>query len=469
MTRKIRWVMFVVTLLCATSLRSAFGAPAQSAQRTNHDAGGTHTIAESRVVAGTLELTGNCLRIGVKNTGSLGIGLTTSPGILFDKTCTGTFNPAYDFLTPGIPWEDLSLKLDGVQYHENNNRPHDFVTNASIENKSGVEYRGTTWALRAVQKSENAAFSIENDFHFNEYSKFIEIHTYVTPKAAVTTLFISRAIDSDAMIDSLDMSGTNNAMGYSTLTANYVVLSETTSTKYVMGLYTGMENGTHTGISRYWSSDPEEYYNGVNYGNGDNTIGVAARFTAVAANTTVVFKHAYIFGQSAYEGVKSAIDEGVAGGTAGSTPGCTGSASVCAPVDVGSAVKTITPGGPTLTRFPTGTPYPTRTGGLSPTPVPSTPSGSTATKTVTRSPTVISTATRSTTRTATTIPTSTTTAPSFTICAFTNSGLPNAATNKSACTKISSMFFVLLWQSVTVQFPGSALRASKMLIGLPTI
>ncbi len=41
------------------------------------------------------------------NTGTLGSGGGTSPGLLFDPTGTGTFNAAYDYLTPGSPLMDF--------------------------------------------------------------------------------------------------------------------------------------------------------------------------------------------------------------------------------------------------------------------------------------------------------------------------------------------------------------------------
>ena len=63
------------------------------------------------------------------------------------------------------------------------------------------------------------------------------------------------------------------------------------------------------------------------------------------------------------------------------------------------------------------------------------------------------------------MPTSMTTAPSFTISAVINFGLPMAATKISARLHSSKRSFVLLWQTVTV---ASALRRSSAM-GRPTI
>ncbi len=67
------------------------------------------------------------------------------------------------------------------------------------------------------------------------------------------------------------------------------------------------------------------------------------------------------------------------------------------------------------------------------------------------------------------IPTSTTTTPSFTISALTKFGDPRAEIIISACLVRSAIFLVLLWASVTVEFPGLDFLLIRILMGLPTI
>jgi alpha-tubulin suppressor-like RCC1 family protein len=351
MSWKKRGVALALTLVLTVSTSVVMGAPAQlqgNQQPVPADLDG-------RIGRATLILAGNCVKIGVKDTGSLGVGANTNPGIQYDDTCTSTFNDSYDFLTPGTPWEIISLNVDGTKYIENNNGPHNIATNATIQDKSGIAYRGKTFDKRAVQMSENAAFKMENDIRFNNNSKFIEITTYITATAAMTETYIARGTDSDARVTSGDSSATNNSMGYSTISGKYLIFSETTESEYVMGYYIAKESNTNTGMTS-WNEDAKQFYQGVDLGDGDKQIGVAMKFTSVAAGSVLVFPHAYIFGRSAFRAAKMAVDNGLGGGIVGKTPGCTGTALKCAPKNVGSSAETNTPVPPTATAAATSTP-----------------------------------------------------------------------------------------------------------------
>ena len=400
MTWKKRGVALALTLVLTVSTSVVMGAPAQQPNNQVQPRAG-----EGRAATSTKSLVGKCVKMGAKSTGSLGIGSSTKPGIQYDDTCTGTFNDSYDFLTPGIPYEGVSINADNVNYYDNNaeTSPNPIEMNQTLVDKSGVLFRGKRWDLRLIQTSENAKFKMENDIHFNQFSKFIEITTSITAKSAIGELYIGRHIDSDARIGGGDSAATNNALGYSTIGPDYVVFSETTFSKYVMGYYTGKETNVKTGIAGpSWSKDSKVYYGAPDAGNGDNTIGIAAKFNTIASGATVSFTYAYIFGKSAYRSSKMAIDAGLGGGTAGKTPGCTGTAAVCAPVDIGSAVETITPGGPTFTAEPTETPFPTNT--KLPTSTPTATTAATSTPTVYSSPTFTNTATNTPTFTPTMTP-----------------------------------------------------------------
>ena len=69
------------------------------------------TSSMNSSVTGMGILENEWVRAGVNGTtGTFGSGGGTSPGLLFDPTGTGTFDPSYDYLTPGSPFDGFSVK-----------------------------------------------------------------------------------------------------------------------------------------------------------------------------------------------------------------------------------------------------------------------------------------------------------------------------------------------------------------------
>jgi hypothetical protein len=329
----------------------------------------TDARASSRSSYKFVTVQGNCIKIGVKSTGSFGRGNTT-PGIQYNKDCRGVFSNNLDFVTPDMPHEVVSVKLDGLIFADSNAscayRPpsggrcgsrfmNNLVNTSSISNESGKVYRGTRWNHRIVTKGTKVGYyDIENDIRFNRSDKIIEITTYLTPKRNYRVGLISRSVDSDAKIVTGDTNSTYNKLGYSVVGSKYLVFSETWISKAVMGMYTGEELNTGAGISSSWSQDPDTYLARTNDLNGDWTIGLAKKITNLVAGRTYTFRYSYVFGESAYKAVSNAINTGAAGGTRGKVPGCVGS---CKVVDVGHIGPTVTPTkSPTLTPSPTTSP-----------------------------------------------------------------------------------------------------------------
>jgi hypothetical protein len=303
-------------------------------------------VGAPAVFAGNVTLQGNCVKIGTSDRGTIGSMGNTSPGILYDSTCTGTFNPSYDYLTPGNPFEGWTIKgvdTDGTTViftnTNNNNGSPVNVTGTNVD-YSGVSYRGVTFDHRAVWSGSTTNYNVEHDVRFNSNQHFVDINTRLEFLINVPTLYFGRFTDPDARAAAGDSSATLNTRGYAGgIPVTNVVLSEALTSKYALGLFTGATN-SNTGVSAAWTTDPVQYYNGVtSSAQGDHTIGLGFMFSGVNAGDIINIQYAYIFGPSAFAAGSTAV----AGGAGGSTP------STFTVVDAGSASAPTTPSAPTIT------------------------------------------------------------------------------------------------------------------------
>jgi len=275
--------------------------------------------------AAPLVLQGNYVKIGTNDAGTVGSGGRTAPGILYDSTGTATFNDAYDYLTPGTPFEGWTVKgidSDGTtvlfNYTNNNTNVTSPAITGTLVDKSGVEYRGLTFDNRAVWSGSVTEFDIEHDYRFNDNQQFVDINTRLDFKINVPTFYFGRFTDPDARAAAGDSSSTLNVRGYAGgVPATNVVLSEALASKYALGLFTGASN-SNTGISAGWSTDPLTYYGGQDDGDGDYTIGMAFMFSGISAGDIVNIQYAYIFGPSSYDAASGAVSAGAGGATSSS-------------------------------------------------------------------------------------------------------------------------------------------------------
>ena len=242
------------------------------------------------------------VRAGVnQTTGTLGSGGNTSPGLLYDSTGTGTFNTAYDYLTPGSPFEGFTVKRDGVS-HRNNNA-------GNLAQISGA-WVGTTSSSGAIwEGGVSGAFNLRNTYSLAAGQQFIGIQTRIETLVAVTDLHFARYIDPDARAAAGDSSSTDNVRGYSGIPGTNVIFSEALSSRYALGLYSSQSTGVNTGPSNSWSTDPSTYYTGGSYnvGTGDHTIGIAFYSSGLSAGDIVTYNYAYIFGPNAFGASTTAV------------------------------------------------------------------------------------------------------------------------------------------------------------------
>ncbi|RYG02209.1 MAG: hypothetical protein EON94_06305, partial [Caulobacteraceae bacterium] len=265
-------------------------------------------------------LTGDYIKIGVNGFGTLGSDGSTPPGILYDGTGTGTFNSAYDYLTPGSPFEGFSLYgfKGGTAFSVSNNNDAGrgrVISTGNLTLFNGVEYAdaGNTYDNRAVWTGTyDNYFTITHDYHFNDDGQQLNITTTIEALADLTGLNFARFTDPDAQAAAGDDSRTNNFQGANGVAASDLVYAEALVSKYVIGLYTS-DPTTHASAVTTWMMDPAVFLAGGNIGNGDNLIGLGFNIGDLDLGEKFTFNYRYIFGTD----ISAALGAAGAGGGGG--------------------------------------------------------------------------------------------------------------------------------------------------------
>lgn len=276
------------------------------------------TALSTAALAETVTLQGDYVKIGTSHLGTIGSIGNTPPGIQYDNTGTGTFNAAYDYLTPGSPFEGWTIKgiVDGSAFTATNNNTGMTGVTGTLTDTSGTVYDNSVeWS------GTHTHFSVTHYVFFNDEDKYVDIKTIITANNDITNLQFGRFTDPDARAAPGDSSATTNTLGFDPIPTTQVVFSEATVSKYALGLYSADDN-VGAGISNMWSTDPNTYYTGNNSGSGDYTIGLGWSVPALAAGESAEFHYAYIFGPSTLAAGATAVSAGVGGGEPGVVPGC---------------------------------------------------------------------------------------------------------------------------------------------------
>ena len=272
----------------------------------------TSSLSTTTTGMGVLE--NGYIRAGVNGTtGTLGSGGSVSPGLLYDSTGTGTFNTSYDYLTPGSPFDGYAVKVDGTNY-TNNNTGSTGITGDGNGLTDGTDTLSWTGGVTGV-------FDITNTYTLGTSAEHIEIGSEITLGVDATNVYFGRFIDPDAVAAAGDSSSTDNVLGYGVIPDSNVAFSEATTSRYALGLYS-TDSNVDAGITG-WTTDADSYTgskytdasgNEVNYGTGDDTIGLSWHWTSVSTGDILTASYAYIFGPSAFDAADTAMTAGAGGG-----------------------------------------------------------------------------------------------------------------------------------------------------------
>lgn len=284
------------------------------------------TSLSTPVFASPPFLAGKYIKIGVNgSTGTLGSGGNNPPGILYDGTGTGTFNPSYDYLTPGSPFEGFTLSGtkggSAFQANANNDSSYHLAgggqwTSTGLADYSGVAHGGSTYDQRMVwtgtyQSGGVDFFKITNDYFFNVDGQQLNIVTTVEALTDLTGLNFARYTDPDARAAAGDSSATKNFIGASGVAASDIVYAEALVSKYVIGLFT-TDSTTHKAAVTSWTQNPALYVAGGQVrAQGDDTIGLGFNLGNLLSGSSLSIGYKYIFGTN----IAAAV--GAAGGGSG--------------------------------------------------------------------------------------------------------------------------------------------------------
>jgi hypothetical protein len=306
-------------------------------------------------VAGMGILENNWVRAGINGTtGTFGSGGGTTPGLLFDPTGTGTFDPSYDYLTPGSPFDGFAVKIDGVNKVNNNSGNVNQIPNCDCRMGETMFDGNNHLIWGGMWEHGGGTWEINNTYTLGETNPYVDVHTEIIAGSDATTLSFGKFIDPDSQGMPGDSSSTDNVLGYGVIPDTNVAFSEATVSRYALGIYTTDTNVT-AGING-WSTQADGYDgttytdadgNPVKYGNGDDTIGISWTWTGVTTGDILEANYAYIFGPSAFDAAEDAITGGAGGGDTTTTDSWgtledVGSATDAAEADAGGADPVIT-------------------------------------------------------------------------------------------------------------------------------
>lgn len=250
--------------------------------------------------AAPVVLTGDYIKVGVSDHGTLGSNGSVSPGILFDGSGTHTFDPTHDYLTPGTPLDGFYITgTAGSVFTAKFNNAAGSWNNTSagaITLYNGTAYNGTTYDQRAVWTGTYpSTLNVTNDYHFNTTDQAISVSTTITALTGITGLQMSRFVDPDVVAAAGDSSATNNFRGATGVAATDLVYGVATHSGYVLGLYTNDPATHNTGVVN-WVGTPTSYLAGTSIGNGDYVIGLGFDLGSLLTGQSITVRYAYVFG-----------------------------------------------------------------------------------------------------------------------------------------------------------------------------
>jgi len=253
-----------------------------------------------------IEMQGDYIWTAVGTAGTLGVGYTSSPGLVHDPTGTGTFDTRTDYVTPGSPFEGFTVSVDGTLYSNNNSRfSSPAITPVSIEDLSATSVydHHVRWTGEV-----SGLFSVTHEFYFNDGDETINVRTQVTALRDLDNVLYQRTVDPDPDHTLYGVYDTVNGRGYDAngdgdftdsgdIAPADFVHSEGTSTGRTLSLRTHSLVPHNTAVDDPpWSESPADALAGTDDGDGDNTIALAFDLGDMSEDEIADLLYAYVMG-----------------------------------------------------------------------------------------------------------------------------------------------------------------------------
>lgn len=256
-------------------------------------------LVSSTALSAPLTITGDFVSVTITDNGVFN-------SLIFDKSGTRNYDPNFDYVAPGTPFEGFGVRIDGVASHfENSNSDFSQIpqVGALIQNSAVINNGGSvTW-----NGTSTGGFSIQHTFFLGQTDQRVNITTKLTANADLRDVQVSRAVDPDPDNNLLPSStaSTNNQRGIaaqSIPTSDFVGSTGAVSGQ-PLGLFYSGPIVHNTGIVDSCCSieDPAVYLAGGNRGDsslGDDGIGIAFRLGNMLPGTSIEWTYAYVMGGS---------------------------------------------------------------------------------------------------------------------------------------------------------------------------
>lgn len=231
------------------------------------------------------------VQAGVNDVGTLGSGGTTPPGILYDKTGTGSYG-INDFLTPGTPFEGYSATWGGGAACANNS-DYNCLNNIASSAPTLTSPTTATWA----GMSSDGSLSIMNAYTLTTIGgqSVIAITTTLTNNTGgtMTGLQVLRTLDPDPDVNAFGSFYTDNKV-----LSDDQACGTGPDTGETICIYSFSSYHHKAGVSEAWTTNPADYLAGLNDGNGDYAIGMGFLLGDLGAGQSFTFDYGYALGAS---------------------------------------------------------------------------------------------------------------------------------------------------------------------------